>query len=76
MPQTSKNNFKNEEKEAGVILELPKNVGCTNNNAGAPSITHMTIGCLTQRGNFFLQTTLIGHKDSQIHSLFGFFYFF
>ena len=76
MPQTSKNNFKNEEKEAGVILELPKNVGCTNNNTNAPSITHMTIGCLTQRGNFFLQTTLIGHKDSQIHSLFGFFYFF
>jgi len=29
MPQTSKNNLKKEEEDAGVILELPKNAGCT-----------------------------------------------
>ena len=39
MPQTSKKNLKKEEEDVGVILELPKNVGCTSNNVGAPSIT-------------------------------------
>ena len=39
MPQTSKKNLKKEEEDVGVILELPKNVGCTSNNVGAPSNT-------------------------------------
>lgn len=38
IPQNSKNNFKKEE-DAWIILKLPKIVGCTSNNAGAPSIT-------------------------------------
>ena len=32
MPQTNKNNLKKEEEDERVILELPKNVGYTNNN--------------------------------------------
>jgi len=43
MPQTSKNNLKKEEEDVTIILELPKNVGCTSNNIGAPSITHVVV---------------------------------
>jgi len=39
MPQTSKTNLIKEEEDTGVIMELPKIVGCTSNNASAPSIT-------------------------------------